>query len=125
MDRGGLVGGDGAVHHGFMDISMFRVFPGAVLLAACDEPTLRGSREFMRQYDDGATFLRYPRDNVAETPLQEAAASPPFELGKANLIRPAKAAPDGAEPDLAILAYGIMVYGSASAIEELETQGYR
>src|SRR3546814_14278018 len=100
MDRGGLVGGDGAVHHEFMDISMFRVFPGAVLLAACDEPTLRGSLEFMRQYDDGATFLRYPRDNVAETQLQEAAASPPFRMGTAHLLTPATAPPHGAEPEL-------------------------
>ena len=36
MDRAGYVGGDGAVHHGFMDVSMFRVFPGVALLAPSD-----------------------------------------------------------------------------------------
>lgn len=120
MDRGGYVGGDGAVHHGFMDISMFRVLPGTVLLAACDEPTLKAGLEFMRQYEDGATFIRYPRDNVAETPLQDEAQCPPFELGKANLVRAAR----GGE-DVAIMAYGSMVYTSVQAAEELEAQGYR
>ncbi len=125
MDRGGLVGGDGAVHHGFMDISMFRVFPGAVLLAPCDEPTLKAGLEFMRQYEEGATFIRYPRDNVAETPLQDESNCPPFELGKANLVRAPKIGEPGASPDIVILAYGTMVYESAAAIEELEPQGYR
>ena len=68
-------GGDGAIHHGFMDISMFRVFPSVALLAASDEPNLRAALEFMRQYDSGASFLRYPRDSVPIQPL--AAEVPP------------------------------------------------
>jgi len=117
MDRAGLVGGDGAVHHGFMDISMFRVLPGAVLLAACDEPTLKASLRFMKDYDDGATFLRYPRDSVAEKPLQDDAACPPFKLGKANLV----IAPD-AKPDLVVMAYGMPVYHAAQAINGLRNE---
>lgn len=118
MDRAGFVGGDGAVHHGFMDVSMFRVFPGAVLLAAADEPTLRAGLEFMRRYEGGPSFLRYPRDEVAANPLQD--DSPPFELGKANLVRPAR----GSRPELAILAYGTLLYNAAAAIDELAPQGY-
>ncbi len=41
MDRAGLVGGDGAVHHGFADISFLRHYPGMVLCAPIDEPTLK------------------------------------------------------------------------------------
>ena len=37
LDRAGLFGGDGAVHHGFCDISILRVFPKSVLLAAMDD----------------------------------------------------------------------------------------
>lgn len=118
MDRAGLVGGDGAVHHGFMDISMFRVLPGAVLLAACDEPTLKAALRFMKDYDDGATFLRYPRDSVAVLPMQDEAACPPFELGKANLV----IAPD-AKPDLVVMAYGMPVYHAAEAIASLSETG--
>ena len=118
MDRAGYVGGDGAVHHGFMDIAMFKVFPGVVLMAASDEPNLRAALTFMRQYDNSASFLRYPRDNVPEEPLQQ--DPPPFEPGKANLIEPAQ----GDRPDLAILAYGPMVYQAMGAIAQLREQGY-
>lgn len=126
LDRAGYVGGDGAVHHGFMDISMFKVFPGVALLAACDEVTLKAGLEFMRRYELGASFIRYPRDNVAATPLQGEGECPAFELGKANLVRPAKpqAAGGGDKEDLAILAYGVMVYEALEAIGELEQQGY-
>lgn len=118
MDRAGFVGGDGAVHHGFMDISMLSPLPGVVQLAAADEPTLRAGLEFMRTYDDGASFIRYPRENVATEPLQ--AETAPFELGKASLV----IASEKRRPDLAILAYGIMVYEAATAMKELHQQGY-
>ena len=119
MDRAGLVGGDGAVHHGFMDISMFRTLPGAVLLAACDEPTLKASLAFMTDYDAGPTFLRYPRDNVAEQPMQSDDDCPAFELGKANLM----IAPND-KPDLVVLAYGMPVYTAAEAVRTIKAEGY-
>jgi 1-deoxy-D-xylulose-5-phosphate synthase len=119
MDRAGYVGGDGAVHHGFMDISMFRVFPKAVLLAACDEPTLRAGLEFMRTYEDGASFIRYPRDVVADTPVQSIDQMPPFEIGKANLMRPASN-----KAELAILAYGAEVYEALGALEDIDAAGF-
>ena len=117
MDRAGYVGGDGAVHHGFMDISLFRVFPAAALLAACDEPSLIAALEFMRGYDAGASFLRYPRDSVPTPPL--AAEVPPYELGKAHLVRPACSP----RPRIAVLAYGTMVYESHEALERLAGGG--
>ena len=122
MDRAGFVGGDGAVHHGFMDIAMLRTLPGVVQLAPCDEPTLRAGLAFMADYDAGASFIRYPRDNV---PAQEAAptqgeTAEPFVLGKARLVRPAK----GEKPDVAVLAYGMMVNTALAALAELDQQGY-
>ncbi|MFG0247320.1 MAG: transketolase C-terminal domain-containing protein, partial [Phycisphaeraceae bacterium JB051] len=118
MDRAGYVGGDGAVHHGFMDISMFRLFPKAALLAPMDEPTLKAGLAFMKDYNDGASFIRYPRDNVAAQPFETELA--PFELGKAHRVRQAK---DG-KPSVAILALGTMAYIANNAIDELEQQGY-
>jgi len=122
LDRAGFVGGDGAVHHGFMDISIFAALPGVVLLAASDEQNLIASLEFMRTYDAGCSVVRYPRDSVAQTPLQTTVA--PYELGKAALIRGPKSTHNGTHCDLAILAYGIMVYEAAAALEELDQQGY-
>lgn len=118
MDRAGYVGGDGAVHHGFMDIAMLRSLPGVVMLAPCDEPTLKAGLAFMRDYQTGASFIRYPRDNVIAEPIQS--DTPPFVLGKANLVRPSK----GERPDLAVLAYGTMVNTAIAALGELDQQGY-
>ncbi len=121
LDRAGYVGGDGAVHHGFMDIAMFSPLPGVVQLAACDEPTLRAGLAFMQQYDDACSVIRYPRDNVAQRPLQDGDNVPPFVLGKANLMM---RSPVTNGQKLAILAYGTMVYHAAEAMRELHQQGY-
>jgi 1-deoxy-D-xylulose-5-phosphate synthase len=117
LDRAGFVGDDGAVHHGFMDIANFKPLPGVVMLACSDEPTLKLGLEFMRQYDAGCSIIRYPRDNVASTPVQ--AQPEPFVLGKASLIKAAKG-----KADIAILAYGTEVYEALAALPELEQQGY-
>jgi 1-deoxy-D-xylulose-5-phosphate synthase len=112
MDRAGLVGGDGAVHHGFLDIAFLRGFPGMVLTAAMDEPTLVAALEFLRGHDDGPSALRYPRDEVG-TPLSE--NPPPFELGRAHRLA------EGHE--LAILAYGFPANHALDARAELAQRG--
>src|SRR6266850_7585921 len=113
MDRAGLVGGDGAVHHGFLDVAFLRGLPGMVLMAVRDEVTLRGALEFMRLYDAGPSAVRYPRDKVPE-PLE--IDVPPFELGKAHRLT------DGA--DLAILAYGFPVNNALAARKQLAAEGH-
>jgi 1-deoxy-D-xylulose-5-phosphate synthase len=112
MDRAGLVGGDGAVHHGFMDVAMLRVFPEMALMAAIDEPTLRAALEFMRRRDDAPSALRYPRDDV---PPVQSESTAPFELGKANLLAPGE--------DLAILAYGFPANHALEARDRLSADG--
>ncbi|QNN24672.1 1-deoxy-D-xylulose-5-phosphate synthase [Planctomycetales bacterium ZRK34] len=114
MDRAGLVGGDGAVHHGFADTAMLRVFPNMVITAAMDEQTLRGALEFMRTYDAGPSSVRYPRDNVPTPAHDDKPAA--FKLGKANLLE--------AGSDLAILAFGFPANHALKAREELASQGY-
>src|SRR5688572_25836048 len=102
LDRAGLVGGDGAVHHGFCDISILRVFPNAALIAAMDEPSLIAGLEFMRQHDAGLSAIRYPRDAVCEianlkSEISNANVCPPFVLGKARALV------EHDQPDIAIL----------------------
>lgn len=111
LDRAGLVGGDGAVHHGFCDVSLLRVFPNACLMAAMDEPSLAAALELMRNYDHGISAVRYPRDVVSER--FAAAPCPPFEPGRA---RPLVEADD---PHAAILAYGTCALDAAKALDEL------
>jgi len=134
LDRAGLVGGDGAVHHGFCDVSILRVFPNAALMAAMDEPSLNAALEFMRNYEDGLSAVRYPRDKVNErfvrgasgtgvSPVTADEAStaesdvcPPFELGKARSLI------EHDTPDVAVLGYGVMAIEAAKAIDELDSE---
>ncbi|MDX1683195.1 MAG: 1-deoxy-D-xylulose-5-phosphate synthase, partial [Phycisphaeraceae bacterium] len=114
MDRAGLVGGDGAVHHGFLDIAFMRGLPNFTLLAAMDEPTLQRALSWMSEHDDGPSAVRYPRDNV---PAEPAETDPPaFELGKAHRLAEGD--------DLAILAYGYPANHALDARKTLADQGY-
>lgn len=113
LDRAGLVGGDGAVHHGFLDVAFLRSFPNMVLTAAMDEPNLLAALEFLRGHDDGPSALRYPRDDVSPTPHR--AEVPAYELGKAQLLEPGD--------DVAILAYGFPANHALVARERLAQEG--
>ncbi|NBX37375.1 MAG: 1-deoxy-D-xylulose-5-phosphate synthase [Planctomycetes bacterium] len=111
LDRAGLVGGDGAVHHGFCDIALLSVLPKACVLAAMDEPSLKAALAFMAEYGEGISSVRYPRDNVS--PRFAATPCPPFELGRARPL----ITPD--HPDVAVLAFGTSVIDAATAIDSL------
>jgi 1-deoxy-D-xylulose-5-phosphate synthase len=115
LDRAGLVGGDGAVHHGFCDLSILRVFPGAVLMAAMDEPSLRAALEFMRGYGAGLSAVRYPRDSVSDRFAAD--PCPPFVLGAARPLREVD------HPDAAMLAYGDMAISAMKALDLLNGHG--
>ena len=118
LDRAGLVGGDGAVHHGFCDIALLRTLPDAVLTAAIDEPSLRAALEFMRGYDEGLSAVRYPRDTVSDR--LAGGECPPFELGVARCLTPGLDVRDrGDRPDVAVLAYGAPAITALEAGESL------
>ncbi|HRQ73718.1 MAG TPA: 1-deoxy-D-xylulose-5-phosphate synthase [Phycisphaerales bacterium] len=114
LDRAGLVGGDGAVHHGFCDIALLRVLPDAAIMAAIDEPSLRAALEFMRTYDAGLSSVRYPRDTVS-TRLASVPC-PPFELGRARRLSPQCPV---AELDAAVLAFGTPANAALEAADAL------
>lgn len=112
LDRAGLVGGDGAVHHGFCDIAILRVLPQAALMAAMDEPSLKAALEFMRGYDLGLSSVRYPRDNVSDRFSID--PCPAFELGRARCLTPELAAPES-RPNVAVLAFGTCALDAMAA----------
>jgi 1-deoxy-D-xylulose-5-phosphate synthase len=112
LDRAGVVGGDGAVHHGFCDIALLRVLPNSVLLAAIDEQTLQHGLQFMYEYNQGLTAIRYPRDVVSD----KVTKSPPFEFGKAHQLRKTE------NPKLAILAYGTPAIDAIEAAERVDSE---
>jgi 1-deoxy-D-xylulose-5-phosphate synthase len=116
LDRAGLVGGDGAVHHGFCDIALLRTLPEAAITAAIDEPSLRAALEFMRGYENGLSAVRYPRDIVS--PRLADQPCPPFELGRARCLTPRFETPQES-PDVAVLAFGTLAITVLEAADSL------
>ncbi|MCJ7543720.1 MAG: 1-deoxy-D-xylulose-5-phosphate synthase [Phycisphaerae bacterium] len=107
MDRAGLVGSDGAVHHGFLDIAFLRPLPGMVLMAPADAAEMSAALELALSLE-GPSAIRYPRDEVA---LELAGPCPPFRTGKARII--------GEGTDGTLVGYGTMVEPALRAAEIL------
>jgi len=61
LDRGGLVGEDGATHHGCYDMSIYRSIPGAVIAAPKDEMELKDMMYSAMLSETGPYIIRYPR----------------------------------------------------------------
>jgi len=110
LDRAGLVGGDGAVHHGFLDITYLRGFPGMVLMAPIDEVELREAMRFALTLNQPCA-IRYPRDTVP-APLP---GCPRFELGRSRRLRAGDAA--------TVLCYGVTASHALAAAEMLSEGG--
>ncbi len=114
-DRAGLVGDDGAVHHGFCDLSFLRSQPNMVLMSPSDEQDLVGALNFAVTLDCPCQ-LRYPRDNCPAKPLGEQVA---WEItatgGRSRTLR------EGA--DATIVAYGSLAMQSLQAADALANEG--
>ena len=85
IDRGGLVGADGATHHGFFDMAFMRAIPNMVVSAPMDEIDLRNLLYTAQLEKNKSPFsIRYPRGRGSFTdwkkPFQE------IEIGKARQI---------------------------------------
>lgn len=61
LDRAGLVGNDGATHHGTYDLAYMACIPDIVLLAPSDEVELQDAIETIYAIDDMPSCVRYPR----------------------------------------------------------------
>jgi 1-deoxy-D-xylulose-5-phosphate synthase len=85
LDRGGLVGPDGATHHGFFDIAFMRSIPNMIVSAPMDAVELRNMMFTAQLEKNNKPFsIRYPKGSSLITDWQK-----PFreiEIGKARLI---------------------------------------
>lgn len=61
FDRGGLVGEDGATHHGMFDMSCLRPVPNLTIASPRNELELRNLMYSATKDEYGATIIRYPR----------------------------------------------------------------
>lgn len=61
LDRGGLVGADGATHHGVFDLAYMRSIPNIIVSAPMDELELRNMMFTAQNENHGPFSIRYPR----------------------------------------------------------------
>jgi len=67
IDRAGIVGADGATHHGVFDIAYLRTVPNLQIAAPKDALELRAMLKKALEVG-GPVAIRYPRDNVERAP---------------------------------------------------------
>lgn len=113
LDRGGLVGEDGATHHGCYDMSIFRSIPGAVIAAPKDELELKNMMYSAMLAEKGPYIIRYPR-GFGEGVEWESAAYEPIPAGKGEKLA------DGTS--VAVVAAGPFANRALEAAEELKAE---
>jgi len=112
LDRGGLVGEDGATHHGAFDMAYFRSIPNMIIAAPMNEIELRNMMYTAQLPDMGTFSIRYPRGRGVLTDWRQ-----PFqklEIGKGEKLRDGK--------DLAIITIGITGNFVMEAAKQLEKE---
>jgi 1-deoxy-D-xylulose-5-phosphate synthase len=112
MDRGGIVGEDGATHQGLLDMSFLRCIPNLSLMAPADENELRHML-FTALSHDGPVALRYPRGQGLGVDQDSEIKKLPW--GKGELRRPGK--------DVALIGIGVEVAACEAAADELAQRG--
>ncbi len=109
LDRGGLVGGDGATHNGAFDYAYLRTVPNLVVMAPSDENECR-QMLYTAFTLNGPAAVRYPRGaGIGKEVSKEMS---PLPLGKAEVRRQGK--------HVAILAFGAMLNPALEAGEGLD-----
>ena len=114
LDRAGLVGEDGATHHGCYDIAYMRCIPNMIVSAPMNEKELRNLMYTSQLETTTNPFvIRYPRGEGVmpewKTPFEE------IQIGKGRKLK------DG--QDVAILSFGHPGNFAASAIREVKAEG--
>lgn len=110
VDRAGLVGEDGATHHGVYDIAYLSQMPGMVCCAPATQQELESMIQFACAYQEGPISIRYPRGNLLQEPLQEE-----IKLGKWAM--------EGALQPIAIIAVSDMLPIARECVKKLQRQG--
>ncbi len=114
LDRGGLVGADGATHHGAYDMAFFRLVPNITIATPRNESELRNMMFTAQLPNKGPFVIRYPRGIGTtinwKSPMKE------LPIGKGEKMR------DG--EDLAILTVGPVFNKASQVAEKLKEEGY-
>jgi len=113
IDRAGLVGEDGATHHGAFDLALLSCVPGMTILTPSHGPELSRMLAWAAAYTDGPVAIRYPRGKAL--PGQ-------FELEKDYNPLLARSIHTG--KDIALIGIGEAFSMAAEVREALQEKGY-
>jgi len=109
IDRGGLVGADGATHAGSFDLSFLRCIPNMTVMTPADENECRQMLSTAHRMNS-PTAVRYPRGGGPGVAVQKDLQT--LAIGKGELRRSGK--------KVAILAFGSMLAPALDAAEKLD-----
>ena len=113
LDRGGLVGADGATHHGAFDIAYFRCIPNMIVSAPMNEIELRNLMYTAQLPNQGPFSIRYPRGKGVtvdwKKPFKE------LKIGKGVTVK------EGS--DVAILSIGHVGNYVIESYEKIQKKG--
>ena len=111
VDRAGLVGEDGATHHGYFDISYLRILPNMTVMAPGDGSELGAMLRFALELGSPAA-VRFPRSRAV---FLDGVGCEPIMKGAGEVIRSGE--------EVAILALGDMVSIAVQVDEILREEG--
>ena len=113
LDRGGLVGADGATHHGVFDIAYLRCIPNMIVSAPMNEIELRNLMYTAQIHNKQPFAIRYPRGKGVienwETEFKE------MQIGKGKIVSEGE--------DIALLSIGHPGNIVTEAINNLKEEG--
>ena len=116
VDRAGLVGDDGATHHGVFDVGFLRQVPGMLILAPASFAEQRDMLRWAAQCYDGPVAIRYPRGG--EGSWRDSAWNPgPHAETEGALCCHRRGT------DVTLITYGSMLDNVLEAAELLAKQG--
>lgn len=114
LDRAGLVGEDGATHHGVFDLSYLRCIPNLIIFAPRNEIELRNIMHTAQLGLDYPIAIRYPRGRGEIIDWKQPFSK--IEIGQASELKKGK--------NLAVLSIGNMAKNVSEAIENLNVSHY-
>ena len=112
LDRAGIVGSDGATHHGVFDLAYMRCIPNITIAAPRNEHELRNLMFTVQQNHFGPFVIRYPRGKGFlidwRNPMQA------VEVGKGECLKQGDR--------LAVVSLGVMANPALEAIKKVEEE---
>lgn len=112
LDRAGVVGSDGATHHGIFDLAYMRCIPNITIAAPRNEIELRNLMYTAQEFKSGPFVIRYPRGKGYIVDWKQPMKK--VEIGKGEQLKAGK--------DLAVITIGTMAHSAARAIEKVERE---